>query len=222
MLNTTIRHTDSVTPLPIALRQKNVLKSGEKAAKMQFFDLLDLFAEISLHLDFQAWQKGFSYQISIAPDVPRFFAGYPLLLQEAVCALTDHVPPCSQKANMIIQVTTKAVAKRWKHNLRVEIFIPGLGICRASFKTDFLRSRLALNNLRLVYGHSSNGEWEGLLAAPLTGLITGQNSLGWGSKYRLEMEVSAVPTSSILSQQDNQNDISEADIPQAKIHPIRP
>ena len=203
MLNTTIRHTDSVTPLPTSLRQKNTLKGGKKAAKMQLFDMLDLFAEISLNLDFQAWQKGFSYQISIAPDVPRFFAGYPLQLQEAVCALTDHVPTCSQKTNVIIQVTTKAVAKRWTHNLRIEISVPGPGICRGSFKTDFLRSRLALNKLRLVYGRSSSGVWEGLLSAPLTGLITGQSSLDWGSKYRLEMEVRAVPTPSTLSQQSD-------------------
>lgn len=170
-----------------------------RKAEKRSFDFRKMFAVIALHIGGRAVKSGYFCDVSMDVDVPRYLRGYPNMLQELVCALADHSLSEMKKGGMVIKVDS-APAKNGKGRvIMVEISDSGNGFCGQGPAFD---SILNYYCDATPYLSSDRSSWifrARQLKSPLKGRVVVHSLYGWGSRYRIEVELESCESLAVLS-----------------------
>lgn len=159
------------------------------------FDLLKLTAAIENGVDRHARENGFFCDVSFASALPRFFTGHPNNILDMIESLAAQIysGPSERECDIMVvkgNITPLDMPGKYSLNILISdnVFRPSLDSLAPFFSryTDTVISDASLSPVgvhRLCR-----------LSAPLTGKLSIQNLYGWGNRYTIEVEVTAIST----------------------------
>ncbi len=155
------------------------------------FDLWELIAEFEERVNRRALQNGFFYDVSIDQASPRFFCGHTRAFSELINALADHLfLNTLEKSLVVIQLQTVPLDKPGEYILKFLITDSSLHLSCESLEPIF--SQFTGKVLSFTDDRAPGGHWIGRLLPPMVGKLSIQNFYGWGNRYTIETELTAV------------------------------
>ncbi len=155
------------------------------------FDLWELIADFEERVNRRAIQNGFFYDVSLDQASPRFFCGHTRVFSELINAMADHLfLNTPEKSLVIIQLHTVPRDKPDEYILKFLISDNSLHLSYDSLEPIF--NKFTGKVLSFSDERTPGGHWICRLRPPLAGKLSIQNFYGWGNRYTIETELTAV------------------------------
>ncbi len=187
-MTATIRHYCELSQKPSSTQPEACESSRTQRVN---FDLWELIAEFERRIKRRALQNDFFYDVSIDQASPRFFCGHTKLFSELINALADHLfLDTLEKSLVVIQLRTVPLDKPGEYTLKFLITDNCLHLSCKSLEPIF--NKFTGKVLSFSDDRTPGGHWVCRLLPPLVGKLSIQNFYGWGNRYTIETELTAV------------------------------